>query len=190
VTLTSHVRVPGSITVRRVLGNKPSPSQLRSVSVSTLTSHSITVPCDFRLVGKLCRLGGFLGFFRGMAILCSCAWRIPVNRYNMVFCGLSAYASPRNLILASIKLRPMIRKPKAGQPTFSRCTARIGRPPHPLRNWACRGPLLPVTKFRASQAKSCRFECPARSRMSVWCSPPGIRRLRRLPRHGAPDGDQ
>jgi len=60
-------------------------------------------------------------------------------------------------------------------------------PIHP-ETWAC--PVPPVTTCRASQAKSCRFDCPAGDHLSVWCSPPSIRRLRRRSRHGAPDRDQ
>ena len=194
MTLTSHVKVPGSITVSWVLGNSPSPSQLRSVSVSTQTGHTITVPCDFCPVGKLCRLGSFSGFFGGIAIIRSCAWRIPANRYKMRCCWLTAYASQRKLILASIELKQITPRRGESEIRANNCFpgARLGPdacPIHP-ETWACPGPVPPVTTCRASQAKSCRFDCPAGDHLSVWCSPPSIRRLRRRSRHGAPDRDQ
>ena len=54
-----------------------------SVSISTQTVRAITVLGDFRRLVRLCRLGNFTRYFRLLAILRSCAWRIRTDRYKL-----------------------------------------------------------------------------------------------------------
>ena len=62
-------QVPWVYHSETIFGIKPSPSHLRSVSVSTQSELSISVPWDFHPVGKVYRLRGFCRFLQGMLFL-------------------------------------------------------------------------------------------------------------------------
>lgn len=147
-----------------------------SVSISTQTRSSITVPRDFRPLARLCRLGKNPRFLRVLAILRSCAWRIRTDRYKLHGWPPgntpNGSSSPPHAVFPHRLTRP---RNRACRRARSRCETKPL-----LASWSTTKNLSQqsrpnrTTRSRASQSCRHRFDFPACSRMPLWHRPPSI----------------
>ena len=160
-----------------VFGIEPYPPHFRSVSVSTLTAHSINLPWDFHAVGRVCRLRAFCRFSGGMLFLCFCAWRISSNRYKIKRNGVAGECQPHPTKIVGTEPKRTTPTGRAGEIPRKRNRQgfRLVSSRMDPRSCGRSGyPAPPVTRDFASQANRSRFDCLTGNPLPLWRSTPGF----------------